>query len=121
MNAAGEITEGPGFNVFAWVDGTLCTPADGVLEGVSRRTVLELAAAFALPLRIGPLEAAVLQRADEIFLSSSGGGVVAIAQLDGRPVGGRAAGDFGPVTRRLQQAYWGLHDDPRYVETVAYG
>lgn len=119
VDAAGNITEGPGFNVFALVDGMLATPAAGVLEGISRRTVIELAQAQGLPLRIGPLAAAELRRADEVFLSSTGGGVIPIARVDGVPVGGRAAGDFGPVTRRLQQDYWGLHEDPRFVETVA--
>ena len=43
-----------------------------------------------------------------------------ISRVDGVPVAGRAAGAFGPVTQRLQAAYWGLHEDARYVETVSY-
>lgn len=121
VDAAGHVTEGPGFNVFALVDGTLVTPAAGVLEGISRRTVIELARERGLPLREAPLPAADLRRADEVFLSSTGGGVIGISRVDGVPVGGRPAGEFGPVTRALQQAYWGLHEDPRYVETVSYG
>lgn len=121
VDAAGHVTEGPGFNVFALVDGTLVTPAAGVLEGISRRTVIELAHERGLPLREAPLPAADLRRADEVFLSSTGGGVIGISRVDGSPVGGRPPGEFGPVTRALQQAYWGLHEDPRYVETVAYG
>lgn len=121
VDAAGNVTEGPGFNVFALVDGTLVTPAAGVLEGISRRTVIELARGRGLPLREAPLPAADLRRADEVFLSSTGGGVIGISRVDGAPVGGRPAGEFGPVTRALQQAYWGLHEDPRYVETVSYG
>jgi branched-chain amino acid aminotransferase len=121
VDAAGDVTEGPGFNVFAWVDGELRTPASGVLEGISRRTVIELARARGLPVREAPLPAADLRRADEVFLSSTGGGVIGISRVDGVPVGGRPAGEFGPVTRQLQAAYWGLHDDPRFVETVAYG
>jgi branched-chain amino acid aminotransferase len=121
VDAAGNVTEGPGFNVFAWVDGELVTPASGVLEGISRRTVIELARARGLPVRETPLPAADLRRADEVFLSSTGGGVIGISRVDGVPVGGRPAGEFGPVTKQLQAAYWGLHDDPRFVETVAYG
>jgi branched-chain amino acid aminotransferase len=120
VDANGEITEGPGFNVFARVDGTLITPAVGVLEGISRRTVIELARAAGLAVREAPLPAADLRRADEVFLSSTGGGVIAIAQVDGVPVAGRPAGEFGPVTRRLQQAYWSLHEDSRYIEPVVY-
>jgi branched-chain amino acid aminotransferase len=120
VDGAGHVTEGPGFNVFAWVDGELLTPAAGVLEGVSRRTVIELARAEGLPVREALLPVAALRRAEEVFLSSTGGGVIGISRVDGVPVAGRAAGAFGPITTRLQAAYWGLHEDPRYVETVAY-
>jgi branched-chain amino acid aminotransferase len=61
-----------------------------------------------------------LRGADEIFLTSTGGGVIAISQLNGVPIGHRPAGEFGPVTAQLQAAYWALHDDPRYVEPVQY-
>jgi branched-chain amino acid aminotransferase len=120
VDAAGHVAEGPGFNVFAAVDGALVTPAAGVLEGISRRTVIEMARAAGLVVRIEPLPVAALRRADEVFLSSTGGGVIGIAQVDGVPVAGRPAGEFGPVTRRLQQDYWGLHDDARYVDAVHY-
>ena len=120
VDGAGHVTEGPGFNVFAWVDGELLTPAAGVLEGVSRRTVIELARAEGLPVREALLPVAALRRAEEVFLSSTGGGVIGISRVDGVPVAGRAAGEFGPVTRRLQAAYWGLHEDARFVETVSY-
>lgn len=120
VDADGHVAEGPGFNVFAVVDGTLVTPERGVLEGVTRRTMLELAHGAGIPVRVGPLPAADLRRADEVFLSSTGGGAIGISSVDGVPVGGRAAGDFGPVTRRLQQAYWDLHEDPRFVEPVVY-
>ena len=120
VDGAGHVTEGPGFNVFAWVDGELLTPAAGVLEGVSRRTVIELARAEGLPVREALLPVAALRRAEEVFLSSTGGGVIGISRVDGVPVAGRAAGEFGPVTRSLQAAYWGLHEDARFVETVSY-
>jgi len=120
VDAAGNVAEGPGFNVFAVTGGALVTPEAGVLEGVSRRTVIEMARATGLPVRIEALPVATLRAADEVFLSSTGGGVIAVAQLDGRAVGGRPAGEFGPVTRQLQQAYWALHEDPSLTEAVAY-
>ena len=119
VNSAGDVAEGPGFNVFAVVEGVLITPDSGVLEGISRRTVLEMAQSAKLPLRVQPLSVAALRAASEVFLSSTGGGVVGVSQVDGVAVGGRAAGDFGPVTRQLQAAYWALHENPRYVEAVA--
>jgi branched-chain amino acid aminotransferase len=122
-DGAGHVTEGPGFNVFAVFAGArpqVVTPASGVLEGVSRRTVLELAAREGFGVLQRALGVEELRRADEVFLSSTGGGVIAIHRLDGMPIGGRAAGEFGPVTARLQAAYWALHDDSRYVEPVRY-
>jgi branched-chain amino acid aminotransferase len=121
VDANGNVAEGPGFNVFAVVEGgALVTPDAGVLEGISRRTVLELARAAGLAVEVRPLPVAELRRASEVFLSSTGGGVIPIARVDGEPVGGRAAGQFGPVSERLQAAYWALHEDPRYVEAVRY-
>ena len=120
VDADGCVAEGPGFNVFAVVDGVLVTPQAGVLEGISRRTVIELARAEGLRVELRALPVAELRGASEIFLSSTGGGVIPIARLDGVPVGGRAVGDFGPVSTRLQAAYWALHDDPRYAEPVRY-
>lgn len=120
-DGAGHVTEGPGFNVFAVHGGapaTIVTPAAGVLEGISRRTVIELAQRAGLRVELRALPVEELRRADEVFLSSTGGGVIPIGSIEGVPVGGRAPGDFGPVTRRLQDAYWALHDDPRFVEPV---
>ena len=120
-DGAGRVTEGPGFNVFAVFSSarpTLVTPVAGVLEGVSRRTVLELAAREGCDVQQRLLGVDELRHADEVFLSSTGGGVIAIHQLDGVPIGGRAPGEFGPVTARLQAAYWALHEDARYTEPV---
>jgi branched-subunit amino acid aminotransferase/4-amino-4-deoxychorismate lyase len=115
--AGGLVAEGPGFNVFAVVDGVLRTPASGVLEGITRRTVLELAAARGLPAEAADLPVASLYRATELFLSSTAGGVMPVTTLDGEPVGD---GRPGPVTVSLRVAYWALHTDPRYALEVDY-
>ena len=92
----GHLTEGPGFNVFVVRHGRLATPAVGVLEGVSRRTVIELAQAAGLSVELRPVSVAELRDADEVFLTSTGGGVIPIASVDGVPVGGRPAGVGAP-------------------------
>jgi branched-chain amino acid aminotransferase len=121
VDAAGNVAEGPGFNVFAVAEGgTLVTPDAGVLEGISRRTVIELARAAGMRVETRALPVAELRRANEIFLSSTGGGVIAVAKLDGVAIGARPPGEFGPVTALLQAAYWALHEDERYVEPVRY-
>jgi branched-chain amino acid aminotransferase len=117
-DGAGHVAEGPGFNVFALFGGSVVTPASGVLEGVTRRTLIELARREGLEVQVRDLGVDELRRADEVFLSSTGGGAVAVSLLDGVAIGGRRPGQFGPVTQRLQAAYWALHEDPRYTEAV---
>lgn len=116
VDAHGNIAEGPGFNVFMVKDGTVHTADRGVLEGVSRRTAIELCERLQIPVRIGPLPAATFRQADEVFLTSTGGGILPIARLDGQPLP-----QFpGPVTTRLYDAYWALHDEPAYRDPVDY-
>ena len=117
-DAEGNVVEGPGFNVFAVRDGRLVTPAEGVLEGITRRTVIEMAAALGLPVDLRKLPAAELRGADEAFLSSSGGGVLPVTRVDGQPLGN---GQPGPLSQQLARTYWAWHRDPRYSTPVAYG
>lgn len=117
VDAHGNIAEGPGFNVFMVKDGTVHTADRGVLEGVSRRTAIELCERLGLPVRIGPVPAATFRQADEVFLTSTGGGILPIARLDGQPLPHFP----GPVTTRLYDAYWALHDEPAYRDPVDYG
>ena len=117
-DAEGRITEGPGFNVFALVDGEWITPDRGVLEGISRRAVLDVAADRGVPARLGVLTVDDMHRADEAFLTSTAGGVMPIVSIDGRVLGD---GTPGPHTTLLRQAYWEAHDDPRWTTPVEYG
>lgn len=119
-DGAGHLTEGPGFNVFVVKDGVVATPARGVLEGVSRRTLIELARQAGIEVQVREVGVDELRVADEVFLSSTGGGCIPIASVDGVRVGGRPKGEFGPVSAQLQAAYWALHEDPRHTEAVAY-
>lgn len=117
LDADDNVTEGPGYNVFAVLDGRLRTPDAGVLEGITRRTILELAAEAGIATTVAPLPATALARADELFATSTAGGVMPITSLDGAPVGG---GGVGRLTRRLRDLYWAAHDDPRYTSPVTY-
>ena len=117
-DGAGNVVEGPGFNIFCVnAQGTLVTPAEGVLEGITRRTVIEMAASLGLPLQARALPAAELRSACEVFLSTSGGGVLPVTRVDGHSVGD---GAVGPVTRQLVQTYWDWHRDPRYSRPIRY-
>ena len=115
-DADGNVTEGPGFNVFVVKDGSVLTADRGVLEGISRRTAIELCERLSIPIRLGPVPIDELRRADEVFLTSTGGGVLPIAKVDGL-----ALPHFpGPVTTRLYDAYWAMHDEGPYRDPVRY-
>jgi branched-chain amino acid aminotransferase len=113
----GNVVEGPGFNVFAVRDGVVLTPESGVLEGITRRTVMELAPDLGIPLERRAIPAGEMQRADEAFVTSTAGGIMPVTKVDGEAVGG---GRPGPVTSRLREAYWDLHRNPRYATPVSY-
>lgn len=83
----GEVLEAGRANVFAVVDGTLATPpADGrILPGTARAATLELAADLGIPTAERPLTLADLQRADDLFLTSSLRGIRPVRSLDGVP------------------------------------
>ena len=99
----GNVTEGPGFNLFAVKDGRLLTPDTGCLDGMTRDTVFELAAETNLDCTPAPLPASDLATMDELFISSTAGGLMAISKVDGQPIG---ASPVGPVTARLRDFYW---------------
>jgi len=117
LDARGSVTEGPGFNVFALVDGALLTPAAGVLEGITRKTVLELAAREGIETAVVDLREEQLRSAAEIFASSTAGGIMPVTTLDGAAVG---AGGVGPVTELIRTRYWEAHSDPAYATPVDY-
>jgi branched-chain amino acid aminotransferase len=117
LDRDGDVTEGAGYNVFALVDGRLLTPASGTLEGITRLTVMELAEQEGIAAELTRVPEEALRDATELFATSTAGGVMPIATLDGEPVGD---GTAGPVTRRLRDLYWAAHDDPRYTTPVDY-
>jgi branched-subunit amino acid aminotransferase/4-amino-4-deoxychorismate lyase len=101
---AGHVCEATASNVFARVGGALVTPplTCGVLPGITRAAVIELAPALGLRVEERPLEPRELEEAEEAFLTSSLREIAPLVRVDGRPVGG---GAVGPVTRRAMGAY----------------
>jgi len=117
VDANGNLVEGPGFNVFVRQGDHVITAARGVLEGVTRMTILELLGREDVKVRLEDLPAAVAHSADEAFITSTAGGVMPVTRIDGKPVGD---GQPGALTARLNAAYWALHDDPDYNIAVDY-
>ncbi len=113
----GLVTEGPGFNVFVMLDDVLRTPGRGVLEGITRRTAIEIAEGAGITVIVGDIPVKDLYRSTEMFITSTAGGVMPVATLDGQPVG---TGRPGPVTTKIRDRYWELHSDPRYSDEADY-
>jgi len=114
---SGAITEGPGFNVFAYTGGRWLTPASGTLAGITRRSVIELAAEGGEPVEEGQLSADELRRATEVLITSTAGGIMPVTAVDGQPVG---TGAPGPRATLLRDRYWARHQDPRFSTPVRY-
>ncbi len=110
LDLEGRVTEGPGFNVFVVRGGEMFSPPEGILMGITRQTVLELAAEHGLPAREAQLTAFDLYSADEVFLTSTAGGIMPLVEIDGRSIGD---GKPGPVSQRIHGLYWALRESGR--------
>jgi branched-chain amino acid aminotransferase len=104
LNERGEIAEGAGSNVFVVRDGELLTPplAAGILAGITREVLLELAPTCGVTIRETPLRADDLLGADEAFLTSTLKELAPITRVDDRAIG---SGRPGPLTLRLLDAF----------------
>jgi branched-chain amino acid aminotransferase len=117
VDAEGNLVEGPGFNVFVRHGDTIITPGRGVLEGVTRATIIELLAKEDLQLTQAALTTATAKAADEAFITSTAGGVMPVTRLSGETIGD---GRPGALTEKLNDAYWALHDDPEFSVAIEY-
>ena len=104
LNSRGLVAEGATSNVFAVRGGTLLTPPleDGILEGITRALVLELARGAGIPVSEASLTADALRGADEAFLTSTLKGVVPIRRCDGWPI---RHGRPGEVTLKVLERF----------------
>lgn len=104
LNTRGEVAEGAGSNIFIVKDGLLLTPplSCGLLAGITRELLLEIAVADGVPHEERVLYPADLHSADEMFVTSTLKELAPVATLDGAPVG---TGRPGPMTQALLKAY----------------
>ena len=102
----GNITEGPGFNVFVVKDGKVATPMRGVLHGITRQASNLLLQGLQAPVSARPVSLHELREADEVFATSTAGGVMPVTKIGAHIVAG---GKPGPITGRLIEAYWAAH------------
>jgi branched-chain amino acid aminotransferase len=104
LNEDGTVSEGPGGCLYIMRDGVFITPdvASGILESVTRRTILEMAGSVGVETSERPLGRTELYLAEEAFYCGTGQEIMPITGLDGRAIGD---GTPGPITRKLQAAF----------------
>ena len=106
LDASGHVSEGSAANFFLVKNGTLLTPpvSDNILEGITRRTVLEFARReLGLPIVERSIDRSEIYLADEAFFCGTGIQLAAITRVDHRPIG---TGQIGPVASDLRKVYF---------------
>lgn len=116
LTSDGHASEASAANMFVVRDGVLLTPpvSDDILEGVTRRAVLELARVLGIPVETRSIDRSEIYVADEMFLCGTGVQLSPVIELDHRPI---ADGAIGPITRQLHEAYFAAvrGRDPRFA------
>lgn len=106
LDANGFVAEGSGENVFIINDGKLYTPAlDAALDGITRRTVMAIAADMQLTVTEKRITRDEVYCADEVFFTGTAAEVTPIREVDGRTIG---CGARGPLTTEIQQQYFDI-------------
>ena len=110
LASTGLLSEGAGENLFLVMDGALhTTPVSAaLLNGITRNTIITLAKARGIEVIERDLPREYLYLCDELFMCGTAAEIPPIRSVDGRQVG---TGKPGPVTRRIQDLYFGLFDD----------
>jgi branched-chain amino acid aminotransferase len=104
LNEKGFVAEGSSTNIFLVSKGMLITPSaeSGVLPGITREAVLELAQTMGIISLVRQVELGELLKADEAFLTSSTIEIMPLTRLDDKPIG---SGKPGPVAKQLMSSY----------------
>lgn len=102
LDEFGHVCEGTGYNIFVVRNGEAVTPASSALKGITAATVRQICDESNMPCSEGDLTTYDLFTADEVFLTSTAGGVMAVRSVDGRPIGD---GKAGPNFKHIRAAY----------------
>jgi len=105
----GLLSEGAGENLFLLKKGKLLTPptSAGILAGITRDSVIALAGDLGVPVEERDLPREALYSADEVFMTGTAAEITPIRSVDRKPI---ANGKPGPITRALQDAFFGLFE-----------
>lgn len=109
LASTGLLSEGAGENLFLVFDGALHTTpvASAILHGITRHSLMALARDAGIPVVERDMPREYLYFADEVFMCGTAAEITPIRSVDGKPVG---AGKAGPLTRRMQELFFGLFD-----------
>ncbi|MEW6442593.1 MAG: aminotransferase class IV [bacterium] len=118
LGVEGYVTECPGSNLFLVEGGRVLTPSFGCLEGITRLTIMDLCRMEGIPVQEANITAAQLRGADEIFMTSTAGGIMPAGTIDGKAIGGRSG--TGPITARLHDLYWTKRWEGWHATKVKY-
>lgn len=105
LDSQGYVAEASGENIFAVVRGRLVTPplSAAILEGITRDSVLKLAADLGIPCDEKQLSRDQLYLADEVFLTGTAAEITPVREIDDRRIG---TGQPGPITKKLQESFF---------------
>jgi len=117
VDSQGYISEGPGYNIFAVRNGEIFTPQTGILMGITRKTVFDICAANGMKCMASNVSTEELKGANEVFITSTAGGIIPVTRIDCLPVG---EGVVGPITKQLTEYYWQMHDDDQFRTVINY-
>ena len=119
LNTQGFVAEATGENIFIVRDGEIMTPplAAGSLGGITRQTLMKIAADLGTPVREVQIARSDLYLADEIFCCGTAAEVTPVREIDGRMIG-----PPGPVTQTLQQKYFAIvrGEDEKYHDWLDF-
>ncbi|MBZ0222305.1 MAG: branched-chain amino acid transaminase [Dokdonella sp.] len=108
----GLLSEGAGENLFLVKHGKLLTPPSsaGILAGITRDSVIALAADLGIAVEERALPREALYNADEVFMTGTAAEITPVRSVDRKPIG---TGAPGAITQRLREAFFGLFDGRR--------
>jgi branched-chain amino acid aminotransferase len=122
LNGEGNVAEGPGENLFLVRDGEIYTTglAESILDGITRRSVIELARDLGYAVHDGAtISRGELYAADELFFTGTAAEVTPIRSVDDNEIG---TGTRGPVTEEVQQSFFDVVEgrEPGYDDWFTY-
>ena len=120
LDGNGHVCELSAANIFIVLEGKLLTPdtASDILEGITRKTILELSRSMGITAFERPIDLTELYIADEVFACGTSANITPTLEIDARKV---ALGTIGAITKRLQERYSNLlhGNDPEFAHFLS--